>query len=734
MKKFKRQYIIVIFCIFACLNTAKAIEVTVGDLCYSLNGAYASVTGLSNQDIATVNIPEQITYDGLTYIVNAIGGTAFSNSKIKYLKLPNTITTIGTFAFSYCKELVSMIFPKHLNSMYSSSFGNCDLLREFIYLSPESPNGWSATSRTYVPNKVEYQHPPYEINEPTEIIEMISFGNSEFEYTGNKPTPAWKNNVEGYQAELLETDMHKDVGEWCDTLSFNFTKDAISFIAKIPYHYSINPVNLTAKIENAQRFYGDDNPEFKIIYSGFVGTDNESNLTELPVATTSATKESPVGTYPITIKGGNAKNYTIAYEPGILTINKAPLSVKPKDCERFYGDPNSFELQYSGLKNNETEPTWLTYPKIETDATLTSPIGNYIITITDGVAENYEITTETGMLSVNPAPLTFKVSNTERPYFEENNLHYNVIGFKNNENENDLNAKPQISTTATLSSPVGSYPVHISGAKASNYIISYEDGTMTITKRILTVSTPDYRRVYLESNPEDIRIDYSGFVNNENESILIQKPVAEISANENSDAGIYPITIYGGEAQNYAFNYTGGHLIIDKAEQTLEWEQDLSNINQGEQVELTATSSSGLEVEYLIADNDIVSLYKAGLRTFLDCYGIGEIIIRAVQNGNNNYYPSERIAKTATVKSNAGILENKIANEVILSPNPTKGLVKIKTSQKIENVEIISMQGQIIRQFKPSDEYLNLADLQFGIYFIRITTSNGTSIHKLIKE
>ena len=58
------------------------------------------------------------------------------------------------------------------------------------------------------------------------------------------------------------------------------------------------------------------------------------------------------------------------------------------------------------------------------------------------------------------------------------------------------------------------------------------------------------------------------------------------------------------------------------------------------------------------------------------------------------------------------VIENKIANEVILSPNPTKGLVKIKTSQKIENVEIISMQGQIIRQFKPSDEYLNLADLQ----------------------
>jgi len=63
------------------------------------------------------------------------------------------------------------------------------------------------------------------------------------------------------------------------------------------------------------------NPLFTLTYDGFVDGDDEMTaFTTLPVATTTATNDSPVGTYPITISGGVSEKYSITYQPGTLTI------------------------------------------------------------------------------------------------------------------------------------------------------------------------------------------------------------------------------------------------------------------------------------------------------------------------------------------------------------------------------------------------------------------------------
>ena len=63
------------------------------------------------------------------------------------------------------------------------------------------------------------------------------------------------------------------------------------------------------------------NPLFKLTYEGFVDGDDETTaFTTLPVASTTATNNSPVGTYPITVSGGVSEKYSITYRPGTLTI------------------------------------------------------------------------------------------------------------------------------------------------------------------------------------------------------------------------------------------------------------------------------------------------------------------------------------------------------------------------------------------------------------------------------
>ena len=90
---------------------------------------------------------------------------------------------------------------------------------------------------------------------------------------------------------------------------------------------TINKRILKVKAINTSRTYGESNPDFTVSYSGFINSDNENVLTTPPVVSTKANVKSAVGTYPITISGGEAKNYTLEYEPGELTINKASLNI-----------------------------------------------------------------------------------------------------------------------------------------------------------------------------------------------------------------------------------------------------------------------------------------------------------------------------------------------------------------------------------------------------------------------
>jgi len=86
---------------------------------------------------------------------------------------------------------------------------------------------------------------------------------------------------------------------------------------------TITKAPLTVSVENVIREQYQDNPEFVITYTGWKVNDDESVLTKKPVATTTATKDSPVGEYEIAVSGGAAQNYELAYQNGILTVIEA---------------------------------------------------------------------------------------------------------------------------------------------------------------------------------------------------------------------------------------------------------------------------------------------------------------------------------------------------------------------------------------------------------------------------
>lgn len=420
---------------------------------------------------------------------------------------------------------------------------------------------------------------------------------------------------------------------------------------------TVNKAPLTIRAENAERVYGDENPKYTYAYEGFKNEETMDVLTNRPSATTEAIATSAVGTYDIVPGGAEAQNYTISYKNGTLTVTKAPLTVSAVDNKKVYGESNPvIELAYSGFKNSDNEGCITEKPTITVNADEKSDVGEYNITLAGGTAQNYEFTAyNEGKLIVEKASLSVVADNKKRLYFDANpELTFHCEGFKNEDTESVLTKQPSLECKATQTSAVGEYAITVSGADCKNYELTYQDATLTVGKRMLDVTVGNYTRVYNEENPE-FSVTYSGFVNNESEKILNVAPALVCTAEKTSDVGTYEITVLGAEATNYDFTYHSGMLTIEKATQEIVWDQELSEVHIGDQVELTASATSGLVIEYQLGDNNFVSIYEANGKVYLDCSGVGQVIIKAIQNGNKNYHAAVRVSKTLTVTDPSGI-------------------------------------------------------------------------------
>ena len=86
------------------------------------------------------------------------------------------------------------------------------------------------------------------------------------------------------------------------------------------YSLTIGKATLTITANDCTKLEGEDNPELEVSYSGFKYGDDASSLTTQPIVTTTATVDSPAGTYPITVSGAASNNYAFTYVNGTLTV------------------------------------------------------------------------------------------------------------------------------------------------------------------------------------------------------------------------------------------------------------------------------------------------------------------------------------------------------------------------------------------------------------------------------
>lgn len=527
----------------------------------------------------------------------------------------------------------------------------------------------------------------------------------------NNDTPSCISSLPTYACSALLT---SDCGEYEISASNAMAKNY-----ELSYKngkLTITKAPLTLIASNLSREYGNPNPILSYKVIGLKCDDTAlTAITEEPILSTTANELSGVGQFPIIISGGVAKNYFLSYKRGVLTITKAPLTIVAENTERMYGENNpEFTCSYFGFKLNDTEATaFSSLPKITCSASNTSDVGIYPIIVNGGTSHNYDIIGyKNGVLKVTKALLILTASDNSRLYFEDNpSFDYKLSGLRNSDTKSCLSVQPMFTCTASKTSNVGDYAIEPYGASSTNYNIEYRPGTLSIKRRQLEASVGNYTRIYGEENPE-FEIVYTGFVNNEDKRVLTDEVNVVCSANRQTDVGAYPIAIEGGSAINYIITkYNLGTLTITKADQIIIWDQDLSSIQQYSQIELEATSSAGLTVSYEMSPNNVATLYNNSGMWFIDCFGIGAVNIRAVQNGDKNHNSAKMIAKTLVV---SGTGEDPSNSQIYLNVEEEGTLPSLIAENRKYHIKNLRLTGYLngtdvnfLREMAGSDSYGN---------------------------
>ncbi|MGF6929334.1 gliding motility-associated-like protein [Chitinophaga sp. W2I13] len=394
------------------------------------------------------------------------------------------------------------------------------------------------------------------------------------------------------------------------------------------------------------------NAAFALSATSDVGLTVTYTVTAGP-ATVSGNTVTITGAGNVTISATQAgdANYTAAAAVSqSFQVAPATLTVTADDKQKAYG-ANNPPLTYTitGFVNNENSSVVNGTPGLSTSANNSSAPGAYPITVnvTPLTAANYIFTPVNGTLTVG-----FTSQTITFPAIA--NKTYGDAAFTLSATSSSMLAVSYsvVSGPATISgntvtiTDAGSVTIAADQAGNSNYSPATQaTQTFNVAKAILTVTANDKNRAYKQTNPTP---DYTitGFVNNENSSVVSGNAAITHTADINSAPGIYPITVTAGTltAANYDFNFAGGSLTITKAAQTITFPAITGKTYGNAAFALSAASDAGLTVAYTVTAGPATVSGNTVTIT-----GVGNVTISATQAGDANYTAAAAVSQSFQV-------------------------------------------------------------------------------------
>ena len=358
----------------------------------------------------------------------------------------------------------------------------------------------------------------------------------------------------------------------------------------------ITTVNLTITANDGSKTYG----QTFTTGSGSTaftssGLQNSETIGSITIASTGAVNTAVVNTYfivPTAAIGGTftASNYSITYDDGTLTVSQASLIITANNGSKTYGQTHtvgsgSTAFTSSGLQNSETIGS---ITIASTGAANTAAVNTYSIVPTAATggtftASNYSITYTNGTLTVNQASLTITANNGSKTYGQTHTVGSGSTAFTSSglQNSETIGSITIASTGAVNTASVNAYTIVPSAATggtftASNYNITYTNGTLTVGQASLTITANNSNKTYgtIQGSPQMGATTFgsTGLQNSETiGSVTLTYGLGAIAATDvvGSTSTITPSAATGGTftASNYSISYTSnsGTLTVTTA-------------------------------------------------------------------------------------------------------------------------------------------------------------------------
>jgi len=270
-----------------------------------------------------------------------------------------------------------------------------------------------------------------------------------------------------------------------------------------------------------------------------------------------AVDSSAVGGYRVRVSNGH----------GFVYSEEAQLTVLQGDPLVTWNNPAdiAFGTLLGAVQLNATAVTAGTF-SYEPPAGTRMPVGQGLplrVVFTPADTGVFTAVTNTVFLNVLKKPLTITTPNTSREYGLANPAFpLNVFGLVAGDTLGSLDVVPGVTTTATVGSATGTYPITISGGVDDNYSFIYGPATLTVTKRTVTIVLKDLSQAYNGTpRPVSTTTDPDGVPLNITYNGVGTAPTA---------LGTYPVAAAVGNA-----NYQGtasGSLTIYKGSVPITWE------------------------------------------------------------------------------------------------------------------------------------------------------------------
>ncbi len=335
---------------------------------------------------------------------------------------------------------------------------------------------------------------------------------------------------------------------------------------------------ITISAADLSRIYGDGNPAltFGTTIGGAGLASFHGNLAAAGYGlSTVATAQSDAGEYAITLTGSNG-NYAVSFNPGKLTVDRRAITISANDLSRIYGNANpalifGTMIGGDGLATHHVSLAAAGYG-LSTVATAQSGTGGYAITLT-GANSNYDVSFDAGVLTIDRRAITISANDLSRIYGNANPALSWTVGGLGLVNGDTLSGA--LATVAGQTSGVGSYAITQGSLSAgANYDVSFDEGTLSVDRRAITISAADLSRIYGNANPAlTWTVGGLGLVNGDTLSGALAT-----AASQTSGVGSYAITQGSLSAGgNYAVTFDAGTLTVDRRAITIS-AADLSRI------------------------------------------------------------------------------------------------------------------------------------------------------------